>query len=142
MPTETLAPEERRIRQLPVVLAVLIIVIGMLVLTTDSGSQDNFLISGFSALIFLPSLIAGISLHRDRWAIFVCNLSMLGSLLLVVENAPLFLLMLPGIALTWGATMIWSLLYYKCGWRHSIACASGTRGFVLIATTVHLGRVG
>jgi hypothetical protein len=107
--TKTPTRKEGRVRQLSVALAVVIIVIGMLTLTTDTGSQDNFLISGFTALIFLPSLIAGIRLHRDRWAIFVCNVFMLGSLLLSVEIAPLFLMILPGVGLTWGATMIWSL---------------------------------
>ena len=109
MLTKTPAREEGRMRQLSVVLAVVIIVIGMFILTTDAGLQDNFLISGFTALIFLPSLIAGTLLHRDRWAIFVCNVSILGCLLLSVEIAPLFLMILPGVGLTWGATMIWSL---------------------------------
>lgn len=109
MLTETPAPVERRMRQARVGLAAVIIVIGMFVLTTYVGSQDSLLVSGFTALIFLPSFIAGMRLHRDRWAIFGCNLLMLGSLLLSVDVGPVFLLALLGVALTWGVTMIWSL---------------------------------
>ena len=110
MLTETLAPKERRMRQARVGLAVASVVIGMFVLTaTYAGLHDNLLVSGFTALIFLPSFIAGMRLHRDRWIIFVCNFLMLGSLFLSEDIGPVFLLALLGVALTWGATMIWSL---------------------------------
>ena len=63
----------------------------------------------FIALLFLPSFIAGMRLLEDRWGIFVCNILMLGSLLLSADIGPLFLLALLGVALAWVATMIWSL---------------------------------
>ena len=109
MLAETATPAERRMRQARMGLAVAIVMIGVFVLNTDAGWQDGLVVSGFTALLFLPSLIAGMRLHRDRWAIFVCNILMLGSLLLSQEIGPLFLLTLLGVALTWGATMVWAL---------------------------------
>ena len=100
---------EGRVRQARVGLAVVIIVIAMFVLINDAGWQNSLLASGFTALLFLPSFIAGMRLLEDRWGIFVCNILMLGSLLLSADIGPLFLLSLLGVGLAWVATMIWSL---------------------------------
>jgi hypothetical protein len=100
---------EGRVRQARVGLAVVIVVIAMFVLINDAGWQNSLLASGFTALLFLPSFIAGMRLLEDRWGIFVCNILMLGSLLLSADIGPLFLLALLGVGLAWVATMIWSL---------------------------------
>ena len=91
----------RRVRQKRIaavtLLSVVTIVIGTFAIITRAGSQDNFVVSGFTALIFLPSLIAVMRLQRDQTAIFVCNVLMFVSLVLSAGSGPVFLLALIGV---------------------------------------------
>ena len=103
------------------ILSVVTIVIGTFAIITRAGSQDNFVVSGFTALIFLPSLIAGMRLQRDQTAIFVCNVLMFVSLMLSAGSAPVFLLSLIGVVVAWVLTILWSLdrflFLYGLVWR-------------------------
>ena len=115
----------RRVRQkfvaVTIILSVVTIVIGTFAVITYAGSKDNFVVSGFTALIFLPSLIAGMRLQRDQTAIFVCNVLMFASLLLSAGIGPVFLLALIGVAVAWVLTILWSLdrflFLYGLVWR-------------------------
>jgi hypothetical protein len=115
----------RRVRQKRIaavtILSVVTIVIGTFAIITYAGSQDNFVVSGFTALIFLPSLIAGMRLQRDQTAIFVCNVLMFVSLVLSAGSGPVFLLALIGVAVAWVLTILWSLdrflFLYGLVWR-------------------------
>jgi len=115
----------RRVRQKRIaavtLLSVVTIVIGTFAIITRAGSQDNFVVSGFTALIFLPSLIAGMRLQRDQTAIFVCNVLMFVSLVLSAGSGPVFLLALIGVTVAWVLTILWSLdrflFLYGLVWR-------------------------
>jgi len=115
----------RRVRQKRIaavtILSVVTIVIGTFAIITRAGSQDNFVVSGFTALIFLPSLIAGMRLQRDQTAIFVCNVLMFVSLVLSAGSGPVFLLALIGVAVAWVLMILWSLdrflFLYGLVWR-------------------------
>ena len=115
----------RRVRQkfvaVTIILSVVTIVIGTFAVITYAGSKDNFVVSGFTALIFLPSLIAGMRLQRDQTAIFVCNVLMFASLVLSAGIGPVFLLALIGVAVAWVLTILWSLdrflFLYGLVWR-------------------------
>src|SRR4029453_8375933 len=114
----------RRVRQKRIsavtILSVVTIVIGTFAIITRAGSQDNFVVSGFTALIFLPSLIAGMRLQRDQTAIFVCNVLMFVSLMLSAGSGPVFLLALIGVAVALGVTILWALgrffFFYRVVW--------------------------
>jgi hypothetical protein len=109
---------QKRIAAVTIILAVVTIVIGAFALITYAGSQDNFVVAGFTALVFLPSLIAGMRLQRDQTAIFVCNVLMFVSLLLSAGSAPVLLLALIGVAVAWVLTILWSLdrFLFLYGW--------------------------
>ena len=119
------AASPRRMRQKRVaavtIVSVVTIVIGTFVITTHAGSQDNVIVSGFAALIFLPSFIAAMRLHWDQTAIFVCNVLMFVSLLFSAGSGPVFLLALIGVAVAWVLTILWSLdgflFLYGLVWR-------------------------
>ena len=89
---------QKRIAAATIILSVVTIVIGTFAIITYAGSQDNFVVSGFTALIFLPSLIAGVRLQRDQTAIFVCSVVMFVSLLLSAGSGPVFVLVWVGVA--------------------------------------------
>jgi len=112
---------QKRIAALVIILSVVTIVIGTFAVITYAGSQDNFVVSGFTALIFLPSLIAGLRLQRDQTAIFMWNVVMFASLLLSAGSGPVSLLALIGVAVAWVLTILWSLdrflFLYGLVWR-------------------------
>jgi predicted benzoate:H+ symporter BenE len=112
---------QKRIAAVTIISAVVTIVIGSFAVITRAGSEDNFIVSGITALIFLPSLIAGMRLQRDQTAIFVCNVLMFVSLLLSASSPPVFLLTLIGVAVAWVLTILWSLdrflFLYGLVWR-------------------------
>jgi len=109
---------QKRIAAVTIILAVVTIVIGTFAVITYAGSQDGLVVSGITALIFLPSLVAGMRLQRDQTAIFVCNVLMFVSLLLSTSSAPVLLLALIGVAVAWVLTILWSLdrFLFLYGW--------------------------
>lgn len=112
---------QKRIAAVTIILAVVTIVIGTFALITRAGSQDNFVVSGVTALIFLPSLIAAMRLQRDLTAIFVWNVVMFVSVVLSALSPPVFLLASIGVAVAWVLTILWSLdrflFLYGLVWR-------------------------
>ena len=112
---------QKRIAAVSIILAVVTILIGTFAIITRAGSEDKFVLCGITALIFLPSVIAGMRLQRDQVAIFVCNVVMFVSLLFSALSPPVFLLALIGVALAWVLTILWSLdrflFLYGLVWR-------------------------